>query len=171
MYEKNSCCSYCGTRFPAAAPRPVTCRTCGNTSYLNPLPVVVAIVPLGTGLVAVRRNIEPAKGTLTLPGGYLDCGETWQQGVQRELFEETGIRIPAEEFRLYDVANGLDDTLVILGVASHRPFCGLVPFSSQETQEVVLIDRAQELGFPLHTAVVRNYFAGLVNGVFEGDPD
>ena len=80
MHAKNSHCSYCGEAFPHL-PWPRECPACGARSYLNPLPVVVAIVPVGNGLVAVRRNIEPQKGTLTLPGGYLDLKETWQEGA------------------------------------------------------------------------------------------
>ena len=158
MHAKNSHCSYCGAAFPHDLPWPRECPLCGARSYLNPLPVVVAIVPAGNGLVTVRRNIEPQKGTLTLPGGYLDLGETWQEGASRELLEETDIAVPPRDFRLYDVANGLDDTLVILGLALPQPRSCLVSFSSNETQEVVLIDQPMELGFPLHTLVVRRYF-------------
>jgi ADP-ribose pyrophosphatase YjhB (NUDIX family) len=159
MHAKNSHCSYCGAAFPRNLPWPRKCLACGTKSYLNPLPVVVAIVPAGNGLVTVRRNIEPQKGTLTLPGGYLDLGESWQEGASRELLEETGIAVPPEDFRLYDVANGLDHTIVILGLAAPQPRSSLDPFSSAETQEVVLIDRPRDLGFPLHTLVVRRYFA------------
>jgi len=120
--------------------------------------VVVVLLPVGRGLVVVRRNIEPSKGTLTLPGGYLDLGETWQQGAQRELLEETGIDIPAEDIALYDVQNGLDDTLVIFGLAAPQPARVVKPFSSAETQEVALIHGPVELGFPNHTRVVAHYF-------------
>ncbi len=160
MHEKNSHCTYCGTRFPVVGSWPKTCRVCGNKTYLNPLPVVVVLVPVDNSLVVVRRNIEPRKGTLTLPGGYIDLGETWQEGAQRELFEETGINIAGSDISLYDVQNGFDDTLVIFGLAVKQPPGVLKPFSSKETQEVVLIDRPVELGFPMHTLVVARYFAG-----------
>jgi ADP-ribose pyrophosphatase YjhB (NUDIX family) len=159
MIEKNSCCSYCGTRFPVAETWPHSCASCGNTSYLNPIPVVVLLVPVEAGLVVARRNIEPQKGTLVLPGGYLDLGETWQEGAQRELFEETGIWIPADEISLYDVHNGLDNTLVVSGLASVQPKSCLKPFSSSETQEIDLIEEPIELGFPLHNLLIRRYFA------------
>ncbi|MDA8430495.1 MAG: NUDIX domain-containing protein [Geobacteraceae bacterium] len=159
MYEKNSCCSYCGARFPDATLRPVTCHACGNKSYLNPIPVVVLLVPVGDGLVVARRNIEPQKGKLVLPGGYLDLGETWQEGARRELCEETGIQISADEISLYDVQNGLDNTLVISGLALRQPLVCLKPFSSSETQEIALIKKPVELGFPLHNLLIRRYFA------------
>jgi ADP-ribose pyrophosphatase YjhB (NUDIX family) len=158
MFKKNSCCSYCGTRFPVAELWPITCHSCGNTNYLNPIPVVVMLVPVGEGLVVARRNIEPQKGTLVLPGGYLDLGETWQEGAQRELFEETGIKIAVSEISLYDVHNGLDNTLVVSGLASRQPRSCLKPFSSAETQEIALIEEPIDLGFPLHNLLVRRYF-------------
>ena len=159
MFEKNSRCSYCGTRFSSTESWPIICHSCGNTNYLNPIPVVVLLVPVGDGLVVARRNIEPRKGTLVLPGGYLDLGDTWQEGAQRELFEETGIQISAVEISLYDVQNGLDNTLVISGLAARQPQSCLKPFSSSETQEIALIEEPIELGFPLHNLLIRRYFA------------
>ncbi len=159
MQVKNSHCSFCGAGFMATQPWPRRCPACGNTTYLNPVPVAVVLVPVGEGLVVIRRNIEPRKGTLTLPGGYIDLGETWQEAGIREVREETGIDIGGE-LALYDVMNGFDGTLVVFGLAPIQPHGVLRPFSSKATQEVVLIDRPIELGFPMHTQVVARYFAG-----------
>jgi ADP-ribose pyrophosphatase YjhB (NUDIX family) len=161
MLEMHSYCSYCGSRYPEAEPWPRHCKSCHNTSYRNPLPVVVAMLPVGDGLIVIRRNIEPKKGTLNLPGGYLDLGETWQQGACRELHEETGITISDQQIRLYDVQNGLDHTLVIFGLAEPQPIELFQPFSSAETQEVVLVREPIELGFPMHTEVMRKFFAAM----------
>lgn len=160
MHEKNSHCTFCGRRFAAGETWPRICRGCGNKSYLNPIPVAVVLVPVADGLVVIRRNTEPRKGTLTLPGGYIDAGETWQEAGKRELLEETGIAIDAGELSLYEVGNGLDGTLVVFGLAPRQPGSSLRPFTSKETQEVAVIDRPTELGFELHTRVVIRYFAG-----------
>jgi ADP-ribose pyrophosphatase YjhB (NUDIX family) len=156
--NKNSHCSYCGTRYEEASLWPRECGNCGNRSYINPLPVVVVLLPVNGGLVAVRRNIEPSKGTVTLPGGFINMGESWQQGGRRELLEETGIEMAASDLKLYDVMNGLDGTLIVFGLAPEQPTRTLTPFCCEETQEVLLVERPMELGFEMHTKVVARYF-------------
>ena len=41
----------------------------------------------------IRRGSEPMKGEWSLPGGMLEVGETLVQGVERELLEETGLKV------------------------------------------------------------------------------
>jgi 8-oxo-dGTP pyrophosphatase MutT (NUDIX family) len=142
---------------------PRQCHSCGIRSYLNPLPVVVVLLPVASGIIVIRRNNEPQKGKLALPGGYLDCGETWQEGARRELFEETGIEIGSDEITLYDVQNGLDDTLVVFGLATRQPLTVYKPFHSEETTEVVLIARPIELAFTMHTKAVQRYFSEVLS--------
>jgi len=161
MHDKLSHCSFCGAAFPPQSQWPRHCHVCSNTTYRNPLPVVVVLLPIGNGVLLVRRNIEPQKGYLALPGGYIDVGETWQEAGQRELLEETGIEIPSTGIKLYDVMNGLDNTLVIFGLAAALPSGVVQPFQSAETQEVVVIDQPIELGFAMHTQVVTRYFAEM----------
>lgn len=163
MNEKNSHCSYCGAKFGSPG-WPRDCRVCGNRSYRNPLPVVVVLLPVPGGIVAIRRNTEPQKGTVTLSGGFLDGDESWREGARRELLEETGIAIAEEDIVLYDVMSGLDGTLIIFGLAAEQPISVLKPFSSSETQEVLLIERPMEMGFTMHTQVVARYFGEQGDG-------
>lgn len=41
----------------------------------------------------IRRGTEPLLGEWSIPGGTLELGETLEQGVARELLEETGVRV------------------------------------------------------------------------------
>src|SRR5262249_5363224 len=102
MSKKNAHCSYFGNAFTEDPPWPRVCAYCRRISYLNPLPVAVVLLPVGNGLLCVRRAIEPGKGQLALPGGFIDINETWQQAAARELFEETHVRIAPEELRVFD---------------------------------------------------------------------
>lgn len=66
---KNSHCSFCGHPFAEQQPWPRTCGNCGQTSFVNPLPVVVMLLPVEGGLLQIRRGIEPGLGKWAFPGG------------------------------------------------------------------------------------------------------
>lgn len=51
----------------------------------------------------IRRGSEPLRGHWSIPGGTLEIGETLQQGVARELKEETGLDV-----RVLDVIEVFD---------------------------------------------------------------
>ena len=61
-----------------------------------PIVGVGAVVIDGTKVLLVRRGQEPLKGQWSLPGGALELGETLQQGVAREVLEETGLVVVPE---------------------------------------------------------------------------
>ncbi len=52
-------------------------------------------------VLLVKRLIEPFKGFWTLPGGHVDFGETLEDAVRREVYEET--RVKAKIIGLIDV--------------------------------------------------------------------
>jgi 8-oxo-dGTP diphosphatase len=58
-----------------------------------PIIGVGAVVIDGSKVLLVRRGQEPLKGEWSLPGGALELGETLQQGVVREVLEETGLTV------------------------------------------------------------------------------
>ena len=44
-------------------------------------------------VVLIRRRYEPLAGRWSLPGGTLELGETLEEGVVREMKEETGLDV------------------------------------------------------------------------------
>jgi 8-oxo-dGTP diphosphatase len=58
-----------------------------------PIIGVGAVVIDGGKVLLVRRGQEPLKGEWSLPGGALELGETLEQGVVREVLEETGLTV------------------------------------------------------------------------------
>jgi ADP-ribose pyrophosphatase YjhB (NUDIX family) len=158
--KKHAHCSYCGAPFAEGAGWPRTCTSCGNVTYLNPIPVGVVLLPVDDGVLCVRRTIEPRKGELALPGGFLDAAETWQEGCARELFEETGVLISPDEVRLFAAHSvAREGILLLFGVAAARRSADLSAFvANEEASEMVVVPGPVELAFPLHTRVLRDYF-------------
>jgi 8-oxo-dGTP diphosphatase len=68
-----------------------------------PIVGVGAVVIDGARVLLVRRGQEPLKGEWSLPGGALELGETLQQGVVREVLEETGLEVvPGSIVEVFD---------------------------------------------------------------------
>ena len=88
-------CPKCGAKaFVEDTEKSKRCEACGFVYFMNPSASTVAvIVDDQDRLLVVRRSKEPAKGTLDLPGGFCDCYETGEEGVKREVLEETGLSV------------------------------------------------------------------------------
>jgi ADP-ribose pyrophosphatase YjhB (NUDIX family) len=91
-------CSQCGAalsrRTPFGDDRPrYVCDTCHTVHYENPKMVVGCIPEWEDQILLCRRAIEPRLGFWTVPAGYLEMGETLEEGARREALEEAGVRL------------------------------------------------------------------------------
>ena len=93
--EKFKFCPVCGSsRFVVNNFKSKRCEDCGFTYYANPCSATAAFIVNDRGeMLVVRRAKEPAKGTLDLPGGFVDMYETVEEGMRREIKEETGLDV------------------------------------------------------------------------------
>lgn len=152
-------CSWCGASWKPDAAWPRTCASCSKTSWRNPLPVAVLVVPVDGGVLCIRRGIEPHIGALALPGGFVNHGESWQAGAARELFEETQIRVDPASVKALDVISAPDSTILIFGEAAPLAASALPAFTpTDETTERVVVTKAVPLAFPIHEQVLRGWF-------------
>ncbi len=70
------------------------CDHCGFVAYENPKIVVGSVVrDPARRVLLCRRAIEPRRGFWTIPAGYMELGETPEEGAGREALEEAGARI------------------------------------------------------------------------------
>lgn len=93
--EKFKYCPVCGSdHFVVNNFKSKKCEDCGFTYYANPCSATAAfIVNENDEMLVVRRAKEPALGTYDLPGGFCDMGETVEEGMRREIKEETGLEV------------------------------------------------------------------------------
>ncbi|MEV0715564.1 NUDIX domain-containing protein [Asanoa sp. NPDC050611] len=163
MPSRNSHCSFCGAAYPADQPWPRVCAACGETTYRNPVPVAVAVLPVDDGVLVIRRAIPPRAGLLALPGGFVDHGESWQQAVVRELGEETGIAARADDVALFDVHSAPDGTVLIFGLLPATTAAD-VPVSAPNAEVAgwSVARDASDMAFDLHARVLTRYLAERV---------
>jgi NADH pyrophosphatase NudC (nudix superfamily) len=70
------------------------CPACGFTHWNNPTPVLAAIIELGGKVLLARNAAWPGK-MFALITGFMEAGETPQDGIRREIKEETNLDVTA----------------------------------------------------------------------------
>lgn len=97
-------CLQCGNqaelKIPAGDNRErIVCNNCGYIHYENPKLICGALVTHKNKILLCKRAIEPQYGLWTLPAGFMEIGETVEQGAMRETMEEADAT--AQNMQLY----------------------------------------------------------------------
>jgi len=87
-------CPACGSeRFVQNNFKSKRCESCGFIYYVNPSAAVAAFIVNDSGdLLVCKRGKEPEKGTLDLPGGFVDGNESAEEAMKREIGEELQVK-------------------------------------------------------------------------------
>ena len=90
-------CSHCGNTLESStdAEWDYECPKCDQKYYINPTPVVAALVFRNDKLVIVSSKNKDLWG---LPGGYVSVGESLEEAIIREVLEETNLQIRITDF-------------------------------------------------------------------------
>jgi len=141
-----------------------TCTACGAIHYKNPK-VVVGCIPEWEGRILLcKRAIEPRYGLWTLPAGFMENGETSQQGAARETLEEANARVSVDG--LYSLFNLPHIDQIYMLFRSRLLDLDFGP--GEESLEVRLFGEEEipweQLAFPVVRETLRLYFSDRANG-------
>lgn len=101
-------CSHCGSPVILQTPdfdqrQRHVCPSCSTIHYSNPNIIAGCIATFDNKVLLCRRAIEPQIGYWTLPAGFLENGETTEEGAARESWEEARARVEIDA--LYGLFN------------------------------------------------------------------
>ncbi len=164
-------CSACGstvtTEVPDGDNRPrQICTACGTIHYQNPKIVTGCIPVWEDQILLCRRAIEPRRGLWTLPAGFMENGESAQEGAARETLEEANARVKVEQ--LYTTFNLPLISQVYLLFRGQLEDLDFSP--GHESLEVVLFREGDipwgELAFPVVRETLKLFFQDRRSGCF-----
>ncbi len=165
-------CSACGAavewRIPADDNRPrFVCNECDTIHYQNPKLVIAALPEWEDKILLCRRAIEPRHGLWTLPGGFMENGESTDQTAIRETLEEANARIAIGElYSMYSLPHINQVHLLFRATLLDLAFGPGV-----ESLEVKLFNEAQipwdEIAFRPIRVSLEHYFSDRLAGEFK----
>ncbi len=163
-------CSYCGERTEFRVPdgdhlRRQVCDGCGVVHYENPR-IIVGCVPEHDGRILIcRRAIEPRHGYWTIPAGFMENGETLEQGAARECLEEAMATVEIGSLLALVNITHAHQVHVFFRATLSEPLHAAGP----ESLETALIDPADipwgEIAFPSTRFALERYLADREAGV------
>jgi ADP-ribose pyrophosphatase YjhB (NUDIX family) len=142
------------------------CADCGHIHYLNPKLVVGTIPVSGERVLLCKRAIEPRYGKWTLPAGFMEEGETLEQGAARETLEEAQARVAIEQLYVTLSLPQISQVYVLF----RARLLDLDFGPGSESLEVKLFSEADipwdELAFRTIGVALKHYFADRQRGEF-----
>ncbi len=102
-------CLKCGNTAALKTPtgdnrKRIVCNHCEYIHYQNPNIICGTVVVHEDKILLCKRAIEPQYGLWTIPAGFMEIGETVEQGAKRETLEEAdATAINLKLYCIYDI--------------------------------------------------------------------
>lgn len=91
----NKHCGKCGSKMylkDSYTERALVCSNCGNTTWPRTSPAIIVAITKGDKLL-LAHNKRFSEGKYSVLAGFVEYGETFEECVRREVYEEVGIEI------------------------------------------------------------------------------
>lgn len=168
-----SFCYQCGNQLEEATPEGDThirevCSICCYVHYQNPKLHVSTFVVCQNKLLWLKRAYEPRAGYWTIPGGFVEQGESLHEAAAREAKEEVHIDIAPEELTLYGLGalTFLNEVHVIFRAEVTNPEISTSP----EALEVLWLSEQdvpwERLAFPSTAEHTRLFYREMKSGKY-----
>ncbi|MCA9380472.1 NUDIX domain-containing protein [Candidatus Dojkabacteria bacterium] len=163
IYDAYKYCLLCGGEVVGES-NVRKCNSCGKTRFINPSPATGAIIIKDNKFLLTKRAHEPAKGTWDIPGGFVEPGETFEQSITREIFEEMGVKATKikyfnSKFDHYEYEGVMDDIIVINFLVEVDSFDFKPDDDITETKFFGMEEVPyEEIKFPSVSNTIREYF-------------
>lgn len=99
------------------------CAACGYTHWNNPTPVLAAIIELADrgGQLLLARNAAWSGRMFALITGFMEAGESPEDGIRREIAEETSLQV--SELSLVGVSDfqRMNQVIITYHAVAHGP--------------------------------------------------
>ncbi len=164
-------CSNCGSgvslKIPSGDDRERhICNQCDTIHYHNPKIVAGCLPTYEDKVLLCRRAIEPRHGFWTLPAGFMENGESTEEGALRECWEEARAELNLHGlYTMYSLPQINQVYLLFKGELKNLEFS-----PGPESLEVDLFSEAQipwdEIAFPVIKKTLRHYFNDISKGRF-----
>jgi NAD+ diphosphatase len=87
-------CGTCGSKNADAQTETArTCPHCGRVEYPRIAPAIIVLITNDEGQILLAHNAKFKAGLYSLIAGFNEAGETFEQTVEREAWEETGLKV------------------------------------------------------------------------------
>lgn len=139
----------------------LACTHCTFVYWNNPLPVAAAVVPHKSGgIVLVKRGVEPRKGSWCLPAGFMEVGETPEQGAARESGEEAKIEIEVEHL-IHTFAPPNTPQVLMFFVAKEIDQLPSPGSDATEARVFQLDELPEDIAFSSHVEAIKRWRASV----------
>lgn len=146
----------------------LVCGDCGKVHYRNPRVVVRCIGEHDGRVLLCQRADEPRRGYWTLPGGYLENGETLHVAAVRETREEAGALLETPRLRFVYEMPQLNEVVMVVAARVGEP--SLRPGHESLAVELYEPDSMpwSQLAFPTDFEALWRYCGRCADGPLHG---
>ena len=140
------------------------CEACNYIHYINPKIIVGALPIRDDKVLLCKRDINPGIGKWTLPSGFMEMGESLEQGAEREAKEEANLKLKLNKlYGTYSIPRIGQVLFIFIANILNEDFR-----AADETSEVKLFSVSkipwEKIAFPSVDFFLKNYTKDFLNG-------